>query len=226
MTKKNWTKTGLKVAGFGTAMAAAANAQYAEATIVNLNFKVDAGGVGAPNSVIYQFGSQLVTLFRTDNNASIGKFRAYNSSQNATQGKAFKQGTGTLQFNSGLAATLAGNLVSGPFINGIGAVSVMDNNYRFAGFLLQNSPNERGWIKFKWDADLTDPIILVSGAFTTDHPNDQLVYGTGGGGSTGGSSTGGGGAVPEPSSLAAFAGLGALALGAAGLKKRRVAETV
>jgi len=212
MTKKNWTKTGLKVAGFGTAMAAAGSAQYAEAAIVNLDFF--SSNVAFPQS---GYG----TLVKAKNGAAtVFSFRVVN---NSTYGKVFFNGSITNAKGLSFAVTAAsvlktfsnGDPIAGPF-GGVGARSSNFGASAYIGF--QSKVNSYlGWIKVAFGGT-GGAIQLKDGAYSDDN---LVLIQAGDGATTGGSTGGGGGEVPEPSSLAAFAGLGALALGAAGIKRKR-----
>jgi hypothetical protein len=211
-------------------MAAAANAQYAEAAIIGVKFGV-ASKLSAPalaKNVDWQGpglqASVVVNLYGANATTALGNFYAINDAQKGFFLKntlATKTGDFSFRKRTGPADNY---VMPANFNGGVQAASSEANSAtRFVGFR-NSSATVVGWIKFKWNSigNPGTPINLLEGAFSNDNTNDKIMFGSYvAGGTTGGTTTGGGGAVPEPSSLAAFAGLGALALGAAGIRKRR-----
>ena len=97
------------------------------------------------------------------------------------------------------------------FANSVGSNGVTD--LRAFKRDLGAGNNYFGWIKVQWGNGVGTPITILQGAF-----NDTIN------GSINAGDMGSSAAVPEPSSVAGLSGLGVLALGAAGIAKRRKAS--
>lgn len=211
MNHSTWTKAAVRVAGFGTAMAAAAHAQYAEGDIVLLSF--------SPNPIGWQ-GSGL-TSAKTQVKAKVAgntifSFNARNFATNTSFFKSFSQGVTPIVSKPVKWHALA--LSPGAPISG--AMTFTDRISNRSGVTeirafnrdLGAGDNYYGWIKVQWGNGRNTPISILQG-FYNDTINGSINAGD----------TGPNVAVPEPSSVAALSGLGLLALGAAGIAKRRTA---
>ena len=214
MNKPKQTKcdkvTKVTIAGFGAALAANYGAPELQAGIVTLNF--------TPGSAPFTTASSLRSIqITTSGGADAGGFSQWNDSI----GK-------SMQFNNRMASWAlknAGDVISETTFSGITSGFYFATNVTGTQFVAFKAKSDIyagggiGWFAFYMGDAARGDVVYTGGSQFADEGESLTVgsgYSTPGDGGDSGS-----GAVPEPGT--ATIGLSLLALGAAGLRRRRAA---